>query len=135
MSDKLRSNIPNLLLMVKPKHFGFNSETAHSNHFQNNSSINNLKAVVDNCFEKVLQVFNQNGIAYKIFEDQEESSPDAVFSNNWISSDPKGRVTLYPMFTKSRRNEVRKDIADWVMEVTNGNELIDLTNQAAQQFF
>ena len=90
---------------------------------------------MDNCLEKVLQVFNQNGIAYKIFEDQEESSPDAVFSNNWISSDPKGRVTLYPMFTKNRRNEVRKDIADWVMEVTNGNELIDLTNQAAQQFF
>jgi hypothetical protein len=135
MSDKLRSNIPNLLLMIKPKHFGFNSETAHSNHFQNNSSVNDLNTVVKNTFEKVLEVFDENAIAYKIFEDQKASSPDAVFANNWISSDPQGRVTLYPMFTKNRRQEVRSDIADWVMEATNGHELIDLTDRVAEQCF
>ena len=86
MKSKLRSNIPNLLLMIKPKHFGFNSETAISNHFQKNPKIDKLQALVENTFENVLKVFDQNEIEYKIFEDKEESSPDAVFSNNWISS-------------------------------------------------
>ncbi|NOQ73556.1 MAG: amidinotransferase [Crocinitomix sp.] len=135
MMNKLRSNIPNLLLLIKPKHFGFNSETAHSNHFQNNTTIHDQSQAVENSFQSVLADFDANAIPYKVFEDQEEALPDVVFSNNWISSDPQGRVTLYPMFTPNRRKEVRMDIADWVMERVKGTELIDLTNEVAHQRF
>lgn len=135
MTDNFRSNIPNLLMMIKPKHFGFNSETALSNHFQNNATINNLNEVVNNTFENVLEVFEKNEINYKVFEDQEEPLPDTVFSNNWISSDPHGRVTLYPMFSENRRKEVRSDISKWVMYTVNGNELIDLTKKVEEKSY
>ncbi|MFT5824000.1 MAG: hypothetical protein ACI8ZM_005266 [Crocinitomix sp.] len=134
MKIKMRSNIPNLLLLIKPKHFGFNTETANSNHFQNNTTIANQNQAVENSFESVLAIFDANAISYKIFEDQVDPLPDVVFSNNWISSDPEGRVTLYPMFTPNRRKEVRMDIANWVMDRVSG-ALIDLTDEVVHERF
>lgn len=32
-------------------------------------------------------------------------TPDAVFPNNWISTEPDGKVILYPMFAKNRDAE------------------------------
>ena len=34
---------------------------------------------------------------------REHGTPDAVFPNNWFSTDARGRVTLYPMRHPSRR--------------------------------
>ncbi len=31
--------------------------------------------------------------------------PDAVFPNNWISTDTEGNVILYPMYAKNRSME------------------------------
>mgnify|MGYP001943186442 CR=1 FL=1 len=135
MTNNLRSNIPNLLMLIKPKHFGFNSQTAVSNHFQNNPDVENLNALVEKSFMDVLKIFDEVNISYHIFEDQEDSSPDAVFSNNWISTDPLGRVTLYPMCTENRRKEVRMDIVDWVQNKVKSTKLIDLTKEVEKQTF
>lgn len=32
-------------------------------------------------------------------------TPDAVFPNNWISTEPNGKIILYPMLAKSREAE------------------------------
>ncbi len=135
MTNNLRSNIPNLLMLIKPKHFGFNSQTAVSNHFQNNSDVENLNALVKKSFNGILKVFDEVNIPYHVFEDQDDSSPDAVFSNNWISTDPLGRVTLYPMCSENRRKEVRMDVVSWVQNRVNVTELIDLSNEVNKDRF
>ena len=40
--------------------------------------------------------------------------PDAVFPNNWISTDSQGNIILYPMYAKSRNKE--KMLLRFVME-------------------
>ena len=61
-----------MLLLIKPKHFGFNSETASSNLFQNNISKSDLSAHVDRSFDTVLEVLNNAGIHYHVFDDLEQ---------------------------------------------------------------
>lgn len=39
---------------------------------------------------------------------------DAVFPNNWISTDSRGNIILYPMFAESRNQE--KCLFRFVME-------------------
>jgi hypothetical protein len=45
---------------------------------------------------------------------REHGTPDAVFPNNWFSTDARGRVTLYPMRHPNRRAERRADLVAWL---------------------
>jgi hypothetical protein len=39
------------------------------------------------------------------YELNENITPDSVFPNNWISTEPTGEVILYPMFAANRNAE------------------------------
>ena len=121
------------LIMVRPKHFNFNKETAENNHFQKEEkNITEIeirdKAIKEfNSFSKLL---TKKGIEVKIFNDRDDIiTTDSVFPNNWISFHENGDVFLYPMYSKNRRKERRSDI---VKELINMGyyvkSTIDLTH-------
>ncbi|MBD3636725.1 MAG: amidinotransferase [Crocinitomicaceae bacterium] len=129
------SNIPNLIMMVRPKHFGFNPETAQSNSFQQKIDVKDVVSKAQGEFDEMVNVLRSKHIEVKVFEDQEIVVPDAVFPNNWISHQPDGKLIVYPMLTPNRRAEVRSDIIDWCVNTLHPSELIDLTPNVGDDAF
>ncbi len=121
--------------MIRPANFGFNSETALSNHFQHKGNEKDLKNTVRQEFDEVLTVFSEHKIAYHIFDDQQRILPDSLFSNNWITMLPSGEVTLFPMYHQNRRGEVRMDVVDWLFSKNPSLKLIDLSQQCVNHQF
>lgn len=121
------------LIMVRPKHFNFNKETAENNHFQKEEkNITEIeirdKAIKEfNSFSKLL---TKKGIEVKIFNDRDDIiTTDSVFPNNWISFHENGDVFLYPMYSKNRRKERRSDIVKELINMGyHVKSTIDLTH-------
>ena len=97
------------LIMVRPKHFNFNKETADNNHFQKEEkNITEIeirdKAIKEfNSFSKLLI---KKGIEVKIFNDRDDIiTTDSVFPNNWISFHENGDVFLSNVFKESKKGE------------------------------
>lgn len=94
------------IFMVYPSTFGFNTETAESNHFQTKevfSSENRIQAQKE--FENAVEQLRAKGIDVTVLRDKTGiSKPDAVFPNNWISIHKEGYI-LYPMEAENRRIE------------------------------
>lgn len=131
----LNSNIPNLLLLIRPNHFGYNEETAHSNAFQQKREALLSPVLLSNIMDGVIEALTRHHIPVKVFEDLKRPLPDAVFSNNWISVTPAGDLTVYPMYAPNRRAEVRTDIVNWVLEHTRAKKLLDLRTIAQPDQF
>lgn len=118
------------LLMIRPSHFGFNTETAASNTFQNESNQPDLSSIAQREFDVMIQRMQNENIHVICVNDQPKANtPDAVFPNNWVSLQHDGRVVLYPMATPSRRRERRPDILELLQDqfAFTINEVIDLT--------
>jgi hypothetical protein len=99
--------------MVRPAAFGFNAETAATNHLQQagterDSATDARRAREE--FDAFASQLRAAGIRVAALEDHPDPPrPDAVFPNNWISFHPDGTVVLYPMGTPSRRRERRPE--------------------------
>ena len=106
----------NSVLMIKPLNFGFNSETAGSNSFQKSSFLVSgldIKKKGIEEFDNFVAKLRNAEINVFAFQDQHNKKlPDAVFPNNWISFHQDGKVILYPMLSKKRREERREDVVD-----------------------
>lgn len=122
-------------MMVRPRHFGFNQETAASNAFQTNTVLEdvNTKAKIE--FDNMVDVLNSKDIEVKVFDDLDVALPDAVFPNNWISHIPGGSLIIYPMLTPNRRAEVRADIIDWCNKTLQPTSIIDLSQRVEDEMF
>ncbi|MFN9957755.1 MAG: arginine deiminase-related protein, partial [bacterium] len=105
---------------IRPKHFGFNEETATNNAFQINDKRLNpfqIAALALDEFDHFVEILKCEGLNITIIEDRD--SPvisDSVFPNNWFSTHADGTVVTYPMFSKQRRMERREDIFDLLSE-------------------
>jgi hypothetical protein len=105
------------ILMIRPVSFGFNTETASSNAFQNPLAMMTGALVVQ---QKALDEFNgmvtlleDNGVNVIVVDDTTEPhKPDSIFPNNWVSFHNDGTLCLYPMQAPNRRLERRADILD-----------------------
>ncbi len=124
------SNIPNLMMMVRPKSFGFNHQTAESNSFQNQSVSENVNELAQQEFDQMVAKIAANNIELKVFDDIEPGLPDSVFPNNWISHIPNRAIVIYPMLTENRKKEVRSDIINWVKSQLRLEEQIDLRDSS-----
>lgn len=99
--------------MVRPAAFGYNAETAGTNHLQvagadADRSNDARRAVVE--FDALVEQLRGAGVRVAVLEDTARPPrPDAVFPNNWISFHDDGIVVLYPMQSPSRRRERRPD--------------------------
>ena len=104
------------IIMIRPKHFDFNKETASNNYFQKEDksiSKNEIRNKAVNEFESLTTLIESRGIEVIVFDDRDDViTTDSVFPNNWISFHKNGNVFIYPMFSKNRRKEKRLDILE-----------------------
>jgi len=121
--------------MIRPKHFGFNAETASTNSFQNQVETKVLTDQVLQEFDRVVGQLNEAKIRVEVFEDLDIPLPDAIFPNNWFAVLPENRLTIFPMMAESRRKEVRKDIIEWVNKNRKIKCQIDLRELANDDQF
>lgn len=118
--------------------FGYNTETALSNSFQQISDLTSTeiqnRALKE--FENLAQKIGDAGISLKIFNDTAlPQKPDAVFPNNWFSTHSDGTVVLYPMQSPLRRAERREDIIEWLKAHYRVSRIIDFTHFERQKKF
>lgn len=111
---------PSTILMVRPAAFGFNTETAKNNFFQSNPSGQSKESIQQNAlkeFDAMVAVLQKNGIEVIVIQDSNEPmKPDAIFPNNWVCSLESGKLCVFPMYAKNRREEKRDDIINLLTE-------------------
>lgn len=125
----MRHQSTDTVLMILPKSFGFNYETADSNAFQNqntNPDSNDLARA------EVTQMANQlreEGVTVWLEEDEETPEcPDAVFPNNWLGVHPSGDIVLYPMMAANRRLEKRSNLIKRIQERLPNHTMFNMSN-------
>ena len=113
------SQISGAILMVRPKHFGFNAETAETNRFQRAGAAADVGIQARLEFDAFAAALAAEGVTVCVVEDSDEPrKPDAVFPNNWVSFHADGTVVLYPMQAASRRAERRAAVIEQVSRDT-----------------
>jgi hypothetical protein len=115
--------------MIRPVNFGYNTQTAESNAFQNRD--NDQQAVQQKAlteFDGFVDVLRHNGVNVTVISDTPEPhTPDSIFPNNWVSFHDNGDVILYPMQAANRRLERREDVIRRLEENFATNHVIDLS--------
>src|SRR5437764_5597358 len=116
------------VLMIRPGRFYPNPETAADNAFQHTRHLGSdaLTLMARKEFDAAVQTLRAAGINVHVFEDTAEpEKPDAVFSNNWISTHHDGRIALFPMYSALRRRERRQDVVEELRRHYLVTEVID----------
>ncbi|MFM7497598.1 MAG: arginine deiminase-related protein [Bacteroidota bacterium] len=108
------------LLMLRPAHFGWNSETGPSNAFQirqphslpAQTALQGLRE-----FDAMHRRLLDTGLRVTVLADRDDvPCPDAVFLNNLFCTLPDGGLVHFPMEAPSRRLEKRHDLAHLLIE-------------------
>lgn len=124
---------PSSVFMVRPDHFGFNTETAKSNAFQHETLLcenHNCRKEAQREFEEFVNKLKKHHIDVKVFDSpKDHQAPDAVFPNNWISFHADGKVIIYPMLTPNRRIERRQGIIDEIGLAFEIKEIMDISHE------
>ncbi len=129
------------VLMIRPRWFAFDEETAASNAFQRREpgvSPDELARAAGEEFERLAGALDAAGVGVIVADDRADvRTPDSVFPNNWLSFHASGHAVLYPMATASRRVEVRPELIERVEEATGARwaRRVDLTALAERGAF
>ena len=103
----------NCVVMVPPKEFAFNAETAQDNEFQHQVSLstNEVRHSAMQEFNAMVAELRQVGVQVVVYDYplSEVETPDAVFPNNWFSTTASGELYTFPMACKNRQQEVKVD--------------------------
>lgn len=103
-------------LLVRPACFGYNIQTARSNHFQGQPSAaaeRDARALARIELDGVAAALRAAGVDVYVAEDTADPvKPDAVFPNNWVSWHRDGTVVLYPLSAPNRRDERRAELLE-----------------------
>ena len=137
--EKIRMQVTNTILMIRPVAFRMNEQTAVNNYFQEElnltSDVLNKKAQEE--FDVFVKVLRDHGVNVIVIDDNKENdTPDSIFPNNWISFHDSGTIVVYPMFAENRRKERREDIFD-VLEEQGFiiDHIIDYTSAEAENVY
>jgi len=134
----LRQQCADAVLMVRPRAFGYNPETAATNTFQQPPGAESGAAEAQREFEQLVRALASEGVSVCAAEDSAApSKPDAIFPNNWVSFHEDGTLVLYPMQAENRRRERRPEVIDAVVRQL-GFEVrrtVDLTRHETQGRF
>ncbi|MFT6972022.1 MAG: hypothetical protein ACJAXX_002600 [Roseivirga sp.] len=120
------------IMMMRPKHFGFDPSTASSNSFQSKEgaeAIAFIELTAQNEFDNAVAKLRAAGVDVIPLQDSDlPKKPNAVFPNNWVSFHENGVALLYPMMTESRRVERRQEVLDQLeLEGIPITSIVDLT--------
>ncbi len=103
----------NCVVMVPPKEFRFNEETAQDNEFQHQVSLTQEEVSRNTMaeFSAMVETLRKEGVQVVEFDypQSDTATPDAVFPNNWFSTTPEGTLYTFPMACENRQHEVRPD--------------------------
>ncbi len=109
MKQRAASTITDTILMVRPANFGYNTETATNNSFQDSEGakeVEKIKAAALSEFDQMVVQLRAKGIDVLVMDDGDiPAKPDAIFPNNWFSCHTTGEIISYPMFAENRRIE------------------------------
>src|SRR5690606_29074822 len=109
------------VLMIRPKRFGANVETAGSNRFQSPPDAKRRSGAAEAAvaaaalaeFDALAGLLERTGIDVHVVAGKEmPTCPDEVFPNNWFSTHADGTLVRYPMLAPSRRLERRDDLEE-----------------------
>ena len=125
------------VLMVRPRDFRCNPQTALDNHFQSiefSFSRDEMEQQVNEEFDHYVSLLHEAGIETIIFNQSDSNdTPDAIFPNNWFSTHQDAGMVLYPMKAPNRRTERREDIIAWLSR--SYSRVIDLSPFELQEKF
>lgn len=100
------------VLMVRPYDFGYNEQTGLDNHFQKRLAVSdeeiNRRANAE--FAGMVDLLRAKGVEVLVLEPPvvpKAKAPDAIFPNNWLSTEHDGTLLTYPMKASNRRVELR----------------------------
>jgi hypothetical protein len=135
-----RQQCADAVLMVRPRAFGYNPETALTNTFQRPDAAAGAAVVgaARDEFEQLLRALASEGVSVCAVDDSAApTKPDAVFPNNWVSFHEDGTLVLYPLQSASRRPERRQEVIDAVVRELGFKitRRLDLTCYEAQGKF
>jgi len=103
----------NCVVMVPPKEFRFNEETARDNEFQHQVNLSEAEVKLQTMaeFKSMVALLRKEGVQVVEFDYPESAveTPDAVFPNNWFSSCTDGSLYTFPMACENRQQEVKPD--------------------------
>src|SRR5215468_12497416 len=127
-----RQQCADAVLMVRPKAFGYNPETALTNTFQSPAQPGSGDAcsAARQEFQRLAQALASEGVAVCTAEDSAlPAKPDAVFPNNWVSFHDDGTLVLYPLESGRRRFERRPEVIETAVRELGFkvSHLLDLT--------
>ncbi len=116
------------LLMVRPVRFGYNVQTAASNHFQNIIQGRDPQASALEEFDGMVRSLKEHDIPVIIVEDTPEPETcDSIFPNNWFSTHEDGTLVLYPMLAPNRREERAPEVIRTIMDAAGTKKVLDLS--------
>lgn len=124
------------VLMIRPVHFAYNTETAVNNKFQvaGNEEAAQAKALEE--FDAFVEKLRSNDIDVTVVNDTPEPhTPDSIFPNNWISFHENGTIVLYPMYAANRRSERKQHVLNAISNKFNIVNRIDLTHYENSNIF
>ena len=115
--------------MVEPVGFAANPETAADNAFQRpvEGDLAEVRERARAEFDAFAATLRDRGVEVEIATPADDSTPDAVFPNNWFSTRPDGTLVLYPMRPASRRRERRPEIVEALVQ--RYGSVIDFSDQ------
>ncbi len=129
---------PSAVVMVRPRHFTPNPETAADNRFQS-APDRPADEVAQRAHEEVtraVDMLRSACVTVHLFDDDgRHQTPDSVFPNNWFSTHPGGHVAVYPMFNPSRRRERRSDVLEFLKQHYRVQDVIDYSGLEHDQLF
>lgn len=121
LKRKMKKQTTADVIMIRPANFRMNEQTVVNNYYQQNDDSVNAEEIAINAqkeFDDFVQELKGNGVNVMVIQDNDEpSTPDALFPNNWVSFHEDGRIGLYPMFAENRRQERRQDILDQIKDI------------------
>lgn len=114
------NQITDHVIMIRPKHFGFNVQTADNNTFQSDSGELSVEEIAKRAlaeFDQLVEKLRSHGVVVDVIDDTDDPvKPDAVFPNNWFSTHADNVLITYPMFSELRRAERREAVVDTIAE-------------------
>lgn len=132
----MREQSTDTVLMILPKSFGFNGQTATSNVFQNNNALENTNELARQEVITMVEQLREEGVQVWLEEDVEYPiCPDAIFPNNWLGVHPYGQLVLYPMMAENRRSERRADLIERLTNKIQLKSILDLSEYENQKKF
>ncbi|ENB2051998.1 amidinotransferase [Vibrio fluvialis] len=110
-AEWLRSHSANCVVMVPPKEFKYNAETAKDNEFQHQIALSDeqVRAQAMQEYTDMVANLRREGVQVVEFDYplSDVETPDAVFPNNWFSTTADGGFFTFPMACVNRQQEVR----------------------------